>query len=91
MVLTKPARRVLALSGRDMWLVIAGLAVVHEFTCSDDELLSKAVDRGLDKYPVLIYGFTAVTVAHLLNWLPTKYDPYVGFGYRLMTKLKGNK
>lgn len=77
------------LSGRDMWLVIAGLVVWHEFTCPDRELLSAVVDRELDKHPVLIYGFTAVTVAHLLNWLPAKYDPYVGFGYRLMTKLKG--
>lgn len=74
-----------------MWLLIAGAVVYHEFACPDEELLSKSVDRGLAKHPVLVYGFTAVTVAHLMNWLPMKYDPYVGFGYRLMTKLKGNK
>lgn len=72
-----------------MWLLIAASVVYHELVCPERELLSQAVDRGLEKHPVLIYGFTAVTVAHLLNWLPTKYDPYVGFGYRLMTKLKG--
>jgi hypothetical protein len=76
-----------------MWMLIASTVVWHEFACPDEELLSKAVDRGLERGPVsrvLIYGFTAVTVGHLLNWLPTKYDPYAGFGFRLMTKLKGN-
>jgi uncharacterized membrane protein YozB (DUF420 family) len=72
-----------------MWAVIAAMVVYHEFACDEGELLSEAVDRGLQKSPVLIYSFVAVTVAHLLNWLPEKYDPYSGFGIHLLSKLKG--
>ena len=79
-----------ALSGKSMWAVLAGIVLYHELAAKDGELLSHAVDRGLEKHPVLIYGFTAITVAHLLNWLPVKADPYSGFGYPLLTKLKGN-
>lgn len=65
-------------SGRDMWLVILGLATYHELTCKEGQLLSEAVDRGLEKHPALVYGFIAITVAHLLNWLPPHIDPYRG-------------
>ncbi|WP_444860488.1 DUF7427 family protein [Nocardia farcinica] len=32
------------------------------------------------KHPWLIRGFTMVTVAHLLNWLPPVIDPYAWVG-----------
>lgn len=73
---------------RRMWAVIFGLVVLHEFTCSEGELLSEEVDRMLDKYPLATYAFTAITVAHLLNWLPPTIDPYRAIGsYRM----KGTK
>lgn len=72
-----------------MWGLIAALVVYHEFACAEGELLSEGVDRALEKHPALVYGFTAITVAHLLNWLPRKVDPYAGFG-RIILKPKGN-
>lgn len=65
---------------RRMWALIFGLVVLHEFTCSDGELLSEEVDRMLQKHPVATYAFTLVTVAHLLNRLPTSVDPYRAIG-----------
>lgn len=72
----KSARRVRALSARRMWLVIWSLVMYHELFCEPEQLLSEGVDRALEKHPVLVYSFVAVTVAHLLNRLPTRVDPY---------------
>ncbi|MGW6624258.1 DUF7427 family protein [Nocardia sp. NPDC055002] len=71
-----------------MWAVLFGLVVYHEVACDDGELLSEGVDRALEKHPLLVYGFVAVTVAHLLNWLPNKADPYhaVGTLYERLNK-----
>lgn len=77
------------ITARKTWLFMTALVLTHEFVCPPGELLSDGVDRGLQKHPVLVYGFTAVTVAHLLNWLPPKLDPYAGFGHAVLTTLKG--
>jgi hypothetical protein len=76
-----------ALRARHMWAAIAALVVYHETVCPPGELLSEEVDRMLVKHPIGTYLFTALTVAHLLNWLPASVDPYRAIGsYR-----KGNK
>ncbi len=77
-----------ALSGEKAWAVIFGFVFLHDATCQDKQLLSEAVDRALDKHPVLTYAFIAVTVGHLLNWLPTQLDPYAIVGH---LKPKGSK
>jgi hypothetical protein len=74
------ARRRRALRARHMWTAIAALVVWHEAACEPDELLSAEVDRMLVKHPLAVYGFTAVTVSHLLNWLPKSVDPYRAIG-----------
>jgi hypothetical protein len=74
------ARRRRALRARHMWAVIAGLVIYHEAVCEPNELLSAEVDRLLDTSPVAVYVFTALTVAHLLNWLPPSIDPYRAIG-----------
>jgi hypothetical protein len=76
MVLTKNAPLERALSAKRMWVLLFGLVVYHEAVCKDGELLSEEVDRALEKHPALVYLFTLVTVAHLLNWLPPTIDPY---------------
>lgn len=73
---------------RRMWALIFGLVVLHEFTCSEGELLSEEVDRMLVKHPVATYAFTLVTVAHLLNRIPTSVDPYRAIG---IYRKKGTK
>lgn len=77
----KHAPAVVALYGRTftarrVWMILLGSAAVHEFLCAEGELLSEGCDRGLERHPVLLYGFTAITVAHILNRLPVKADPY---------------
>ena len=83
----KVRQRRLCPSARNTWIVIFGIAAAHEFFCEDGELLSEAYDRGLEKHPLLIYGFTAVTVAHILNKLPIKADPY-NWAWLLFASLK---
>lgn len=88
MVLTKNAPLERALSAKRMWVLLFGLVVYHEAVCKDGELLSEEVDRALEKHPALVYLFTLVTVAHLLNWLHPRVDPYVSLG-ALFSKMKG--
>ncbi|MBF6428668.1 hypothetical protein IU440_28745 [Nocardia cyriacigeorgica] len=76
------------MTGKQAWAVIFGLVVFHEVVCDDGQLLSEEVDRALEKHPVLVYLFTLVTVAHLLNWLHPRVDPYVSLG-ALFSKMKG--
>ena len=70
------ARRVRVLSAEQMWVLIWGLVVYHELFCPPGQLLSEGVDRAIEKHPKLVYSFTEVKVAHVLNRLPTKADPY---------------
>lgn len=76
---TELTKRVLqgpVLSGSQAWLVIAGFVFAHDLTCPKGQLLSEAVDRGLEKHPVLTTAAIAVTAAHLLNRLPIQLDPF---------------
>lgn len=77
-----------SLSGSGMWTAIAAAVVYHELSCKEGELLSEAVDRGLEKNPLPIYALVLVTAAHLLNWLPPKVDPFRWVGL-LFKKMKG--
>lgn len=79
-----------ALSAERAWAAIFSFVLLHELTCQPGQLLSEGVDRALVKQPVLTYGFTAVTVAHLLNLLPPRLDPYART-FRIIQRLKGNK
>lgn len=88
MALTKTAPTARALSGRSMWAVLFGLVIYHEVVCDEGQLLSEEVDRALERHPVLVYLFTTVTVAHLLNWLPINADPYHWVGI-VFSRMKG--
>lgn len=60
------------------WLGLGAYVVATEVCAPEDELLSQAVDRWLEKPP----GRTAsaltivATALHLLNLLPERYDPF---------------
>lgn len=72
-----------------MWLVIFAIVVYHEASCAPGQLLSEAADRALVKHRLLVNGFTVITAAHLLNWLPPKVDPYHWI-FLLQNKSKGS-
>lgn len=86
----KSAPTARALSGEQMWGWLFWQVLYHEFACRDGQLLSEAAARARRKHPVLVYTFTAVTVAHLMDWLPEKFDPYVVVGFRIIKMMKGN-
>lgn len=86
--MTKTVQTAPALSGNQMWAVIIGLVAYHDACCEENQTLSESVDRGLEKYRLLIYTIVLVTVAHLLNWLRPESDPYHRFGL-FFKNLKG--
>jgi hypothetical protein len=63
-----------------MWVALFIAVVYHEATCKPGQLLSEEVDRSLEKHPWITYGFTLITVSHLMNWLPNNLDPYHRIG-----------
>lgn len=73
---TYKRRRTTSLTAEKMWLVIFAIVVYHEVSCAPGQLLSEAADRALVKHRLLVNGFTIITAAHLLNWLPNRVDPY---------------
>ena len=51
-----------------MWLGIGAAIGAYEYFAPEGELLSEAVDRGLEgKHRALVIGGIAITAAHLLN------------------------
>lgn len=73
--------------------LIAGIAA-YEYVAPDGELLSDAVDRGLEgrgKYVVM--GSIALTAAHLLNTFERfgveRYDPFPAVLGKVRRKVKG--
>jgi hypothetical protein len=88
--LTRNALRARALSGKRAWAAIAAFVLYHDLACSEGEMLSESVDRGLERHPSLVYGFIGVTAAHLLNLLPDRVDPYQLVGLNLRKIMKGN-
>lgn len=74
------------LSGEQGVAVLALLALIHELLAQENQLLSHAFDRWLEKHPRLVWAVVLVTVLHLLNVMPPKIDPY----HRVGTKKKRN-
>lgn len=62
--------------GGRAWLLMVTAIAAYEVWAPDGELLSEAVDRGLEKHPLLIHAAIAVTALHLLNRVPEWCDPY---------------
>jgi hypothetical protein len=78
-----------SLTGKQVLGLLTGIVLYHEFTCPRRELISHEVDRQRARHPLLVVGFILVTAGHLTRWLPNRLDPYGGFGYPLLSKLKG--
>lgn len=82
-----------SLSASQAWAAIAAFVVVHELFCEEEHLLSRGYDRGLDLSPELVYGATALVVAHLLNLIPPKVDPisWIHLAHQHITKGKNGR
>jgi hypothetical protein len=63
-------------TGERAWCALMAMIVGYELAAPDNQLLSHAVDRWLQKHPVLTYAAVAVTAAHLVNLMPEAVDPY---------------
>lgn len=64
-------------AGSKAWLALGIGVVVYEFASREGELLSEAVDRYLEEYPVVTTAAIVLTAMHLLNVLPERVDPWV--------------
>lgn len=57
------------------WLALGVIIVGYEILAADGQLLSEAVDRALEKHPVLVRAAVLLLAGHLINALPNKVDP----------------
>lgn len=57
------------------WIILASAIVTYEIVAQPDELMSEAVDRYLDTRPWLTRLIVAIVAAHLLNLIPSRFDP----------------
>lgn len=74
-----------------MWMGLGVAVGAYEYLAPEGELLSEAVDRGLEgKHRALVLGGIAVTTAHLLNAFDhyglEKVDPFSNVLSRLRRK-----
>lgn len=59
------------------WLMLGAYVAAHNVLAAGrgDEMLSGAVDRYLERRPVLTYVVVGAVALHLLNRLPAVVDP----------------
>lgn len=65
-------------AGRNTAIVLVTLAAV-EAACPKGETISEGADRLMERYPIskgIIAGLGAVAIAHVINEIPEKYDPF---------------
>lgn len=58
------------------WLALFIGVAAYEVAAKEGELMSHSYDRWLINHPVLTWGATLITAAHLLNILPDRVDPF---------------
>lgn len=68
------------LTAEKAWGVLVAAIAVYEFIAPEDHLLSNAVDRWLEKHPVLTSYAVLSTALHLLNVMPQRVDPFMVIG-----------
>jgi hypothetical protein len=54
----------------------AAIAAYEKIVNDDDDLISNRVHAYKKRRPTLVTGLVIMTAAHLLSWLPVRYDPY---------------
>ena len=69
-----------SVTGEQGVAVLVGVALTHELLAQENQLLSHAFDRWLEKHPWLVRVAVVVTALHLLNLLPNEIDPFARVG-----------
>lgn len=77
------------MTGNQAWATIGALVAIHELTAPQGQLLSHSCDRARAKQRILTDTLIIATALHLLRWCPPHLDIYAGFGYPLLTRIKG--
>lgn len=57
------------------WGTLIGAIIIYEVACAEDELLSRGLDRLMVKHPVWPRIAVLAVAFHLVNWLPSRFDP----------------
>lgn len=57
------------------WTTLVGSILVYEIVCAEDELLSRGLDRLMERHPVWPRIAVLAVAFHLINWLPERFDP----------------
>ena len=58
------------------WKAIVAGVLAYEALCVEEELLSRGMDRLLEKHPVWPRIAVLVVAFHLVNWIPERVDPF---------------
>lgn len=66
------------------WGVIAAGVAAYEWLAPENQLLSHAADRSMEKHPLVTSAIVGAFALHLVNVFPDKYDPINVVGRRLM-------
>lgn len=70
------------LTAKNGWKSLLGAILIYEAICAEEELLSRGMDRLLDKHPIWPRVVVLTVSLHLINWLPERIDPLVLFIHR---------
>lgn len=73
------------LTAKQGWQSILVAVAVYEAICAEEELLSRGMDRLLERHPVWPRVAVLAVALHLVNWLPQPVDPM----YLLFHRTKG--
>lgn len=57
------------------WALLLGGAICYDLVARENQTLSEACDRAIERHPVMTLGAIAITAGHLANVLPERIDP----------------
>jgi hypothetical protein len=71
------ARVLITLKPSDIaWVTLAVGVITYDMSVSEEELLSTACGRYVERRPWLTRSIIVLTAAHLARWLPETVDPF---------------
>lgn len=63
------------LTAKRGWQTLIVAIVAYEAICAEEELLSRGLDRLLEKHPIWPRAAVLAVALHLINWIPKRIDP----------------
>ena len=62
------------MTGRNGWIVFLGTMIAIDVTFDEENMLSQSFLRFLRRHPIIAHYFVLSCAAHLLRWVPPRYD-----------------